>query len=54
MAAIARTLLQLQDVSRELYLFDTFEGMTAPTAKDVDYTGKEASQVLRRCSWGQV
>ncbi len=47
MAAIARTLLQLQDVSRELYLFDTFEGMTAPTAKDLDYTGKKASQVLR-------
>lgn len=47
MAAVAKTLLQLQDVSRELYLFDTFEGMTAPTAKDLDYTGKKASQVLR-------
>ena len=47
MAAVARTLLQMQDVSRELYLFDTFEGMTAPTAKDLDYTGKRASQVLR-------
>jgi len=48
-AAIARTLLQLQDVSRELYLFDTFEGMTEPTAKDLDYTGKKASQVLADC-----
>jgi hypothetical protein len=47
MAAVARTLLQMQDVSRELYLFDTFEGMTAPTAKDLDYTGKKASQALR-------
>jgi hypothetical protein len=47
MAAVARALLQMQDVRRELYLFDTFEGMTAPTAKDVDYTGKKASQVLR-------
>jgi hypothetical protein len=46
MAAVARTLLQLQDASRELYLFDTFEGMTAPTARDLDYTGKKASQVL--------
>jgi hypothetical protein len=47
MAAVARTLLQRQDVSRELYLFDTFEGMTTPTAKDFDYTGRKASQVLQ-------
>ncbi len=46
MAAIARTLLQLQDVRRDLYLFDTFEGMPEATAKDVDYTGKQASEVL--------
>jgi O-methyltransferase len=50
MAAIARALLQMQDVSRELYLFDTFEGMTEPTAKDVDYSGKQASEVLREDS----
>jgi len=46
MAAVARTLLQMQDVRRELYLFDTFEGMTEPTAKDVDYVGKTAAQDL--------
>jgi hypothetical protein len=46
MAAIARTLLQLQDVRRDLYLFDTFEGMPEPTAEDVDYSGKRASEVL--------
>jgi O-methyltransferase len=44
MAAVARTLLQMQDVRQELFLFDTFEGMTEPTAKDVDYTGKKASE----------
>jgi hypothetical protein len=47
MAAIARTLLHLRDTSRDLYLFDTFEGMPEPTAKDVDYAGKQASEVLR-------
>lgn len=47
MAAIAKTLLQMQDVSRDLYLFDTFEGMPEPTAKDVDYAGKQASEVLK-------
>jgi O-methyltransferase len=47
MAAVARTLLQLRDASRDLYLFDTFEGMSEPTAKDVDYSGKLASELLR-------
>jgi len=46
MAAAARTLLQMQDVERELYLFDTFEGMSKPTSKDIDYTGKTAFEVL--------
>jgi O-methyltransferase len=50
MAAIARTLLQVQDVERDLYLFDTFEGMPEPTAKDIDYSGKQASEVLQENS----
>jgi O-methyltransferase len=50
MAAAARTLLQMQDVSRDLYLFDTFEGMSEPTANDVDYSGKSANEVIRENS----
>jgi O-methyltransferase len=55
MGAVARTLLQLRDVKRDLYLFDTFEGMPEPGVEDVDYSGKQASEVLReevgmRCS----
>ncbi len=46
MAAIARTLLQMHDVSRDLFLFDTFEGMTPPAPTDVDYSGKHAAEVL--------
>jgi O-methyltransferase len=46
MAAIARTLLHKQDLNRDLYLFDTFEGMTPPTATDIDYSGKHAAEVL--------
>ena len=46
MAAVARTLVHLRDISRELFLFDTFAGMTTPTSEDLDYTGKTASQVL--------
>jgi O-methyltransferase len=46
MAAIARTLIEAGDLRRDLYLFDTFEGMSEPTAKDIDYSGKLASEVL--------
>jgi O-methyltransferase len=46
MAAVARTLLQLQDVTRELYLFDTFQGMSEPTSQDLDYSGKQAAELL--------
>ena len=46
MAAVAKTLIQMQDVTRDLYLFDTFEGMTEPTDEDVDYSGKQASKIL--------
>jgi len=45
MAAAARTLLQMKDVSRDLYLFDTFRGMTEPGTEDVDYAGNHASKV---------
>lgn len=47
MAAVARTLLQVQDIERELFLFDTFEGMPQPASNDFDYTGKPAADVLR-------
>jgi O-methyltransferase len=47
MAAIAKALLRRGDANRDLFLFDTFEGMTEPTEKDVDYSGKQASQILR-------
>jgi hypothetical protein len=46
MAAIAKTLLQIHDLKRNLYLFDTFEGMSEPTANDLDYSGKDAMTLL--------
>ena len=47
MATAARTLLQVRDLKRELYLFDTFEGMSEPTQEDVDYSGRGATDVMR-------
>jgi hypothetical protein len=42
MMAAALTLLQLNRQDIDLYLFDTYEGMSEPTALDVDLAGKSA------------
>jgi O-methyltransferase len=44
--ATALTLLQENDANRDLYLFDTFEGMTPPTDKDKTADGYLAQQHL--------
>jgi O-methyltransferase len=44
--AAALTLAQEGDTSRELYLFDTFEGMTAPQAVDKGIDGSSAQALL--------
>lgn len=48
MMAIAETLLGVGDTSRDLYLFDTFEGMPPPTKDDVDIAGVTAESLLDR------
>ena len=42
MMAAAATLLELGDATRELYLFDTYEGMPEPTEHDVDLHGNSS------------
>jgi O-methyltransferase len=46
--AVAETLLRSGDSSRNLYLFDTFEGMAPPTDKDVDIAGVTAESLLEQ------
>ena len=48
MQAVARTLLGRGVSDRELHLFDTFEGMPAPTDKDRRVGGAAASELLER------
>lgn len=48
MMAIAETLLALGDTSRDLYLYDTFEGMTAPTDADIDQLNRDAASQLKQ------
>lgn len=47
MMAVAETLLHAGDASRNLHLFDTFEGMPPPTINDVDLSGITAENLLR-------
>lgn len=47
MVAVARTLLALGDTNRQLYLYDTFEGMTEPTEHDRDFAGRAAAVLLQ-------
>jgi O-methyltransferase len=46
MHAAARTLAELNDTSRDLHLFDTFEGMPPPTEKDERHDGTPAAELL--------
>ena len=46
MQAAARALLECGDTQRELYLFDTFEGMPAPSERDVRHDGRSAAELL--------
>jgi hypothetical protein len=47
MHVVARTLTAIGETSRDLYLFDTFDGMTEPTDKDLTYGGKPVAELLR-------
>ena len=46
MLAIAETLNRHNSYSRKLYLYDTFEGMSAPTEEDVSYDNLPAEKLL--------
>ncbi|NML20008.1 macrocin O-methyltransferase [Pseudoflavitalea sp. G-6-1-2] len=43
---IALTLLQKGISNRNIYLYDTFEGMSAPTEADIAHSGDSASKLL--------
>lgn len=63
MMAVARTLLALGVRDRELYLFDTFAGMSTPTVEDRDLHGVPAerrpgirryAQLVAKLGWGGI
>nr|WP_263975570.1 TylF/MycF family methyltransferase [Leptolyngbya sp. 7M] len=51
--AAALTLLDEGDGERELYLYDTFDGMTKPTEEDISYDGVSAEEQLKNTPVGE-
>lgn len=48
MMAVARMLNQFGDQDRDLHLFDTYEGMPAPSDEDVSLLGQSATERLEK------
>ncbi|WP_044237303.1 TylF/MycF/NovP-related O-methyltransferase [Flexithrix dorotheae] len=44
---IAHTLMKLGINNRKIYLYDTFDGMSEPTQKDITVRGEDADQLLK-------
>lgn len=44
--AMLYKLIALGDTSRDVYLYDTFEGMTKPSTRDVSFRGEQAADVM--------
>jgi O-methyltransferase len=52
MIVAAKTLINLGDTSRTLWLYDTFEGMTAPTEHDISNKGTTAAEKFEKRKLG--
>lgn len=48
MMTVAHTLISLDNTTRSLYLYDTYEGMNQPTDHDKVYSGESAINMLER------
>lgn len=54
MAAVARTLVARSATARTLWMYDTFEGMSAPSENDVDLRGQSAEALLAKEGQGNA
>src|ERR1039457_193740 len=53
MMAVARTLIELNDAGRDLFLFDTFDGMPKPGEQDIDCHGNPGLARFTEVSRGE-
>lgn len=47
MSAAARTLQHMRASNRDLWMYDTYEGMAAPSKMDVDFLGRTAAELMQ-------
>ncbi len=52
MMAVAKTLVRANDTSRQLYLYDTYEGMSEPTEADANFQNESAKSLLDKSDKG--
>lgn len=45
---MAHTLQYFNQTSKKIYLYDTFEGMSSPSKRDISINGKHASELLNK------
>lgn len=48
--AMALTLKELGDETREIYLYDTFSGMSSPSDVDISFTGTTAQEIFSKAN----
>jgi O-methyltransferase len=51
--AMAHMLLELEEKEKDIYLYDTFTGMVAPTEKDVSFVGEIAQEIFQKTKVGE-
>lgn len=49
---MAKCLVKWKATNRKIYLYDTYEGMTLPTEKDVSYSGEKAKDTFNQLATG--
>ena len=54
MMLTALTLIELKDTSRKIYLYDTFEGMSKPTERDISVFGDNAQEGWVKAQKGEI
>lgn len=45
---IALSLIKFNATDRQIYLYDTFDGMSDPTSEDIDLNGKSADEMMQK------
>ena len=51
---VALTLMKMKNTDRKIYLYDTFEGMSEPTEKDISYKNEDADIEWKESQKGNI